>query len=122
MKGCNVMLVLSENNKTLISKGLTYGKKSIMLDGRLLTSTFFFSRCDKDTEAVIIDDLSWNSLNIEFINLLISEGLIVDRPAKPEILICPDIIINFLDDNSFNDDMFGKLWEMYEQDMINIIT
>lgn len=122
MKGCKITLVASPKNKTLISKGLAYNKKSIMLDGRSIVSTWFFSRCDKDTEAVIIDDLSWNSLNIEFINLLISEGLIVDRPAKPEILIRPDIIINFLDDNSFNDDMFDKLWEMYEQDMINIIT
>lgn len=101
-----LILVTGDDYKTLISKGLTFGKKTVFMCGKSLDrekmtySNFFFHRCDEDTEFIIFDDCDYNIID-HSIGILTREYITVEKRGKDPFNISPDIIVNMNKENFY---------------------
>jgi ABC-type microcin C transport system duplicated ATPase subunit YejF len=98
-----------ESGKTLKAKEIAslYNKENVTwIDGRTLdnkrSSHFYWSRCNLNTELVIIDDFKDVS-NIDKFYSLIVEGVVVEKRCQAPFKIHPKIIIGCSSEVSIDD-------------------
>ena len=76
--------------------------KVVWMDGSRMASYFFYSRCNKDTELVIIEEIKdinnlWSIINSA------ADGLCVEKPAESSFYINPKIVVTCRPDITFKD-------------------
>jgi hypothetical protein len=111
-KKITVIIGDSDSGKTLKAKEIasSYNQDNVTwFDGRNLNEIlyrysmgFYFSRCNLNTELVIIDDFK-DASNIDFFYSYICQGLMVEKQCKDPFIIYPEIIIGCSSEVSIDD-------------------
>jgi molybdopterin-guanine dinucleotide biosynthesis protein len=106
-----IILIIGEadSGKTTKAREIasSYDKKNVTwIDGytfkKSFLNNFFYSRCDLNTELIIIDGIK-DASHIEHFYSHIYEGIQVDKPYKDTFYIYPDLIIIFNEEVSIDD-------------------
>jgi type II secretory pathway predicted ATPase ExeA len=111
-KKITVIIGDADSGKTLKAKEIasSYNQENVTwYDGRIFNKKsyrhgmrFYFSRCNLNTELLIIDDLG-DASNIEMFYSYACQGLEVEKQGKDPFIIYPKIIIVCSSEVSIND-------------------
>jgi hypothetical protein len=111
-KKITVIIGDADSGKTLKAKEIasSYNQENVTwYDGRIFnkklyrhSTRFYFSRCNLNTELLIIDDFG-DASNIEMFYSYACEGLEVEKQGKDPFIIYPKIIIGCSSEVSIDD-------------------
>ena len=118
------IIVVGDNYKTLISKGLSYGLKTFMFDGKDFRpkGNFYFNRLSDDTRCIIIDDMKIKNLDPHWISMTDRLGISVDkRDEDPKDINIDRLIINMSKDDFYESMKNDIIKKMYDKGTIKLL-
>jgi predicted kinase len=90
----SVIIILGDHarGKSQLARKISANKRTVYVSDFMLKSGFAFSDITKDTEVILIDELSFKYLN-EFMLLITSETIVIEKKGlNPVEIIRPKII------------------------------